>query len=685
MLGNTLVGRYQIVSHLGSGGFGETFIAYDTQLPGLPPCVVKQLKPQATDPANLETARRLFETEAQVLYQLGTHDRIPQLLAYFEEGAEFYLVQEYVPGDDLSKELTSGTPLSQDQVSEILQEILTILAFVQQQNVIHRDINPRNILRRASDGKLILIDFGAVKQITTHLTTPEGKSKFTVAVGTPGYMPGEQAQGTPKFSSDIYAVGIIAIQALTGLSPEQLAKDPETNEILWQSHATVSPEFAQHIDKMVRYDFRQRYPCATAALQGLIELSSPPPGTVLIHTTLPSQPRKRIWLKLLLATIILSLGGVAAILMMNYNARELYQQGNTLLELQRYQDALAAYQQATKIKPNYAPGWNGQGQALAAMKKYPAALEAYEKAIQIQADDLEAWNGRGFALLNLQRYSEAITAFNQGLKLKNDSPEIWNAKGEALSKLQQYDQAIKAYEKAIEFQPDDYEAWFNKGVALQNLKQYEQAVTAYDRVIEIQPDYALAWYNRGNALFNLTHYPEAFKAYDQAVKYKPNYALAWLSRGNVLVNLQRYPEAIESFNQVIKYNSHNYEAWYGLGWSLHQNQQDEEAIKAYQRAIELKRNDYLVWYNLGNSQYKLQKYEQAIASYDKAVHYKIDHYQSWYSQGNAFLSLKQYPEAIASYNQAIKYKPNYQPAIDARNQAQLQTEESKPLIRLFNW
>lgn len=95
MLGNMLVGRYQIISHLGGGGFGETFVAYDTQLPGKPKCVVKKLKPQATDPTTLQTARRLFDTEAQVLYKLGTHNQIPQLLAYFEENEEFYLVQEF--------------------------------------------------------------------------------------------------------------------------------------------------------------------------------------------------------------------------------------------------------------------------------------------------------------------------------------------------------------------------------------------------------------------------------------------------------------------------------------------------------------------------------------------------------------------------------------------------------------
>lgn len=126
MQGNRLVGRYQIINQLGGGGFGETFVACDTHLPGSPQCVVKKLKPQATDPVTLEMARRLFDTEAQVLYKLGVHEQIPQLLAYFEENAQFYLVQEFIAGHDLSQELTPGKVFGEPEVISLVQEILSI-------------------------------------------------------------------------------------------------------------------------------------------------------------------------------------------------------------------------------------------------------------------------------------------------------------------------------------------------------------------------------------------------------------------------------------------------------------------------------------------------------------------------------------------------------------------------------
>ena len=444
MLGNTLVGRYKITNYLGGGGFGETYVANDTQLPGSPQCVVKKLKPQSTDMTTLEIARRLFDTEAQVLYKLGNHDRIPQLLAYFEENAEFYLVQELIIGNDLSQELKPGVIFTQDQIISLLQEILEILDFVHQQKVIHRDVNPRNILRREQDNKLILIDFGAVKQITTKLVNSPDITKSTVAIGTPGYTPGEQAQGTPKFSSDIYALGIIAIQALTGLSPDQLEKDVETNEIIWQNFATVSPEFAQFLNQMICYDFRQRYASATIALQALQELNKNTSGTIIISpATLPNQvknpnTKKGIFWKLLLGIFVLGIGSFGAIFMLNRlnnkNALELYNQGNTLIQLQRYEEALATYEKAIDIKPDYPQALSGQGKALFQLKKYQESLTAYDKAIQIQPNYLEAWTNRGFVLVRLKRYSEAIATVDKALQLKNDDPKVWQLKGDIFIK-----------------------------------------------------------------------------------------------------------------------------------------------------------------------------------------------------------------------------------------------------------
>ncbi|BAY27995.1 serine/threonine protein kinase [Calothrix sp. NIES-2100] len=283
MIGQILDGRYQILEQIGQGGFGITFIAIDTKLPEKPHCIVKQFKPKSIDPYALQVAKRLFDTEAEKLEKLGNHNQIPRLLAFFEENHEFYLVQEYIEGRDITQELVPGTQLSEAYVIKLLTDILEVLVFVHQQNLIHRDLKPSNIRRRQSDGKIVLIDFGAVKEVTTQVVNAQGKTSFTIAIGTPGYLPSEQAKGQPEFSSDIYAVGIIGIQALTGINPhpnyKQLRTDPQTGEIIWRDRTQVSPKLANIIDKMVRYDYRQRYQSAAEVLQALQGLSpKSPPG-----------------------------------------------------------------------------------------------------------------------------------------------------------------------------------------------------------------------------------------------------------------------------------------------------------------------------------------------------------------------------------------------------------------------
>jgi eukaryotic-like serine/threonine-protein kinase len=279
LVGLILRNRYKIIKLLGSGGFGDTYLAEDLDLPEnpKPKCVVKHLKPNS-NPAVLQIVRRLFDSEAQVLYKLGNDNKqIPRLFAHFEEQGQFYLVQEFVDGADLSHEIIPGKRLSEAEVTKLLQEILEVLAVVHKQNIIHRDIKPQNLMRRRQDGKIVLIDFGAVKEINTLMVNTQGQTSASVAVGTPGYMPSEQALGEPKFSSDVYAVGMLGISALTGLQPHELPKDPTNGEVIWRNWANISEKLADILSKMVSYHFNQRYRTAAEALQALTPPVPPAP------------------------------------------------------------------------------------------------------------------------------------------------------------------------------------------------------------------------------------------------------------------------------------------------------------------------------------------------------------------------------------------------------------------------
>lgn len=275
-----LGGRYQVVEVLAFGGFGQTYVAKDMHRPGTPECVVKHLQPASANSGFIQNARRLFQTEAEILEQLGNHNQIPRLLAYFEENQEFYLVQEFIQGHTLRAELQPGERWSENQVYQLLQEVLGILVFVHSHGVIHRDIKPDNIIRRAEDGKIVLVDFGSVKQAWTQvITAPEQSNSIlahqpspTIAIGTPGYMPTEQGRGRPQPNSDIYALGMIAIQALTGVTPTELHEESENGEIAWRHLVDVSEAIASVLTKMVRYNFKNRYSSATEALAAVKQL-----------------------------------------------------------------------------------------------------------------------------------------------------------------------------------------------------------------------------------------------------------------------------------------------------------------------------------------------------------------------------------------------------------------------------
>jgi serine/threonine protein kinase len=171
------------------------------------PCVVKRLRPLSTDPYTLATARKLFEREAKVLNRLNHFDQVPRLLAHFEQDQDFYLVQEFVAGHDLSQELIPGKPLSEAEVLKLLWDILEILRHVHAHQIVHRDIKPANLMRRDADGKLVLIDFGAVKEVGRLVSHAPGQTQLATVIGSVGYMAPEQLNGKPQPCSDLYSVG----------------------------------------------------------------------------------------------------------------------------------------------------------------------------------------------------------------------------------------------------------------------------------------------------------------------------------------------------------------------------------------------------------------------------------------------------------------------------------------------
>ena len=272
MIGETLNERYRVLRILGNGRCGQTFLAEDSKATVEPRCVIKQFEPEAKDTLSLRKAKYLFAREVKVLKILGKNDRIPKLLAYFREGDRFYLVHEFIDGNDLAEELSPSKLWSVEETIALLREILEIVEVAHREKVIHQDIKPTNIIRRKSDGKLILIDFGSVKKIYNQIANAEGKTEITVPIGTPGYMAPEQKSVRPKLASDIYAVGMIGIYALTGVEPKQISLEHQTETVQWRSLVHIDEKLAKILDRMVSPNLKQRYLSSAEPLQSIRKL-----------------------------------------------------------------------------------------------------------------------------------------------------------------------------------------------------------------------------------------------------------------------------------------------------------------------------------------------------------------------------------------------------------------------------
>jgi formylglycine-generating enzyme required for sulfatase activity len=274
--GKLLRNRYRVLRLLGEGGFSRTYATEDADRLDAP-CVIKQFFPQVQGTAARNKAAELFKEEAFRLYELGeNHIQIPRLLAYFEQGLSLYLVQEFIQGQTLLKELQQEA-FNEEQIRQLLADLLPVLQFIHSRNVIHRDIKPENIIRRQSDRQLVLIDFGGAKQVTQTSLARQATVLYTL-----GYAPSEQMAGFACHSSDLYALGVTCARLLTQCLPfhdpygqiHDYLYDPMNARWLWRERLqekgiTISEELGNILDKMVKYLPSERYESAEEILKEL--------------------------------------------------------------------------------------------------------------------------------------------------------------------------------------------------------------------------------------------------------------------------------------------------------------------------------------------------------------------------------------------------------------------------------
>ncbi|MBW4616112.1 MAG: serine/threonine protein kinase [Desmonostoc vinosum HA7617-LM4] len=532
MIGKLLQGRYQIVQSLSAGVFGQAYIAVDINYPANPKCVVKQLKVNSIQSNYLDTLRLRFLTETETLKRLGRHHQIPELLTCFEENGQFYLVQELIEGHWLSAELPInqqwGSLWSESEVVDFLEDALGILEFVHSQGVIHCDVQPENLIRRSQDRKLVLIDFGSIQPINFGIDTE--LPIYKIPVTSLGYIPPEQFIGKTQPNSDIYALGMIAIQALTGIEPLQLQVDLDTNEMIWRSQNTpVSDYLAVILSQMIRYDYQTRFQSAAEVLRILKQMrwdqqlqitevqNQASLETAADKSSFDQHPASGQSSPLLTG---MTVGLAANSLLMGISVYSLINNSPIYSETETLYQATKEYQ-----------GGDLQ-EAIALVKSIPSHSDVYPEAQATIEEWQQQWQ------LALKQYQIAEQAFNESrwsdvLHTAAKVPDIlyWQSKTEKLVKqtyinieVQTQDLLAKAYAKA---KVRDF------SVALEYLRQIppessagalvQQKLSEYNQKRQIRAAYFL---HKANNQASIGNFDSAIKFLRQVPKNTPVYAQA---------------------------------------------------------------------------------------------------------------------------------------------------------------
>lgn len=670
-----LASRYRLLRPLSKGGFGETYLAIDEQFPGQPQCVVKKLKPRNPEPRIQKIARELFEREAEVLSRLGAHPQLPQLMAHFEENGEFYLVEEFINGHDLDSELPLKAQLSEPHVVRLLTDILEVLSFVHDQKVIHRDIKPANIRRRKPDNKLVLIDFGAVKQLNEVTIAAAGEEKFTVSIGTAGFAPSEQTQGRPRLSSDIYAVGMIGIQALTGVDPEELPEDPKTGEVVWQPLVTASPELSAVLSRMVRYDFRQRYPSARLALQALTHLYD---GPQLSDSGRPIAAKSQPWFK----RYSRSLGMASSVLLTTGLGTSAYQLG--WFNPSPQQLANRVTKSTVQVQHNDGKGFStgfviaGTSFQCTVLTTRAAIASGQEVTIQLSdgtqntVEDSQTFAGLDVVKLTLP--SDTADCPYPALPLGDSTRLVQDEtvyvggyvrpEGTAVT-----EQNLRAttLEQVLEV---PLTGGYRLAYATESVQSLPGSVVLnrHGRVVGIhgqivKPD--------GDISEGLDVVEEelgwaiplrTYLVATQATGDAPDTAQQIQDEADLFFAARRYEDALAAYERLSTLRHDRPAPWYGKGSSLYNLNRYEEAIAAYDKALDFRLENALIWYSRANAYFQLEDYLNAKASYEQAVKYKPDYFTAWNNLGLAQQAMEDYEAAIASFETAIEFRPKYHTA-----------------------
>ncbi|MDJ0678941.1 MAG: tetratricopeptide repeat protein [Xenococcaceae cyanobacterium MO_167.B52] len=715
--GDIIGDKYEIDQELGCGGFATTYLAtaiasenFPEQIPYK--CVIKQLQPRFNSPAIWENSKERLDTEGNILKSLGQHDRIPQFLDYFEENGQFYLVLEFVKGEEFEHEVQRQI-LTEPQVIDFLWDVLEVLDFVHQKGIVHRDIKPTNLIRRMEDGKMVLIDFGAVKEIGSLIIESDGELDVahTQVIGTPGYMPPEQNHGNPTYSSDIYALGKTAIYGLTGKSPTELAEF-ETNEgITWQETTQFSSKLIEILQAMVSPKVAERYNSVQEVIEDLVPLRQI--GKIIqnhyyLEKHLGGQDRVNNYLVKDISESEIVYYFLKKLSLLDNSTEEVSQ---TLQQIELKINQLKQFKQQEQIPGilNYFVEDNNiyllqkyiEGDSIAQLIAKKSSISELE-IVKILLDTAQI-----LSLIHKQKIIHNNIQPSSLWRRKSDGKIFFYnfALIEEIVNDSINHQSDYAFPKSInnnnKFQADIYGLgltsihWLT-GITPQNiLAKHEAEKTSWQDKLQVNPRLVkvlakMINTERKQSYCSSNHLiRELKKIQNKTFLHSPNLYIFLIAILLVLLGLigyfglvvfsliavlefdtaelefkaGRYESALIYYNEglkkIVKTKNkvrHFEKVWLKKAEALSRLKRHEEALETCTEALKHHQSHQL-WNCQGVALANLRQYEAAIAAYNKALAVKENDPWLWSNRGESHLKLEQYDQAIADFEQAIQIDP----------------------------
>ncbi len=716
MIDQILDKRYRFIQPINSTILGQTYLAADTHRPGAPQCVVREIQLGNFKSENKEIILSLFQEKVENIYSLSKHEGLPNLLAYFEENNNIYLVEDYIVGTSITEEFAKDKPLFAGEVINILKEVLEVLVWIHGQGEIHGKIKPGNLVRRVLDGKLFLINFGLEREIQRILELNQeplisekySQNNFESLL----YIPLDKNQQKVDKKNDIYALGIIAIQALTGLSPQDLLQQQQTNhtlgiEIPWQNLQVCSLALSDIIDKMVNSQGEQSYESATEVLAELSKISvsvdtkilSKPETTITRPQEItpeinipssPTQPTNKNKIILIGSLAFITIIGTAIALFWQYQfiskAQILSKQGQELAKQGKQQAAIANYTEALKLNPHNASIYYQRGNSYYSQKAYEKAIKDYTAAITIKAKYSDAYYQRGVIYYELNDNEKAITDLTKALRINPKYAKAYKKRGQIYSEIGDYKNAIQDYSQSIRLNPKDSNSYIDRGIARETIGDREGAISDYTQAIQLNQNDVQAYHYRGKSYLEMADYQEAIADYNQVLEFKQDDVDAYRNRCSAYLNLANYQAAIYDCNQAIEINpqndlayNHRCIAYFNLGEYRRATEDcsiaidiNNENAKAYinrglaesargylqaaiedlTTAIKINPQDSLAYNHRGIVFSEIGNYNQAIQDFSQAIKLNPSNAKAYYNRGIILYELQELPAAVADFRQS---------------------------------